>query len=309
MEKVRRQHYVPRMYLKRFGYGNIDDEYISVLKLDNGTVLDNRKVKNFAVENYFYDADKEQIAEILKEDLKVFPELCDNENLSDEQFTEHALSREESAISKMLNELQEDLSRIHISSNRNLMIIFLHSLAYRTKQFRDQMDAINNKTEKWLNSICDNLGLDEETKKKAIETNCSTGKNTQLYQILGIKPVLETMQMLQYNYEWYEAMNNTELDFVISDNPAQTVRNGFNDICIPVSSNKAIILRIKDKTAPLISKDMPENGVINLSLDSVIAYNCMQLAMGQKFLFGTSDAIKYMKKLWEARLAGRNKRK
>ena len=40
MEKVRRQHYVPRMYLKRFGYGNIGDEYISVLKLDNGTVLD-----------------------------------------------------------------------------------------------------------------------------------------------------------------------------------------------------------------------------------------------------------------------------
>ena len=196
MEKVRRQHYVPRMYLKRFGYGNIDDEYISVLKLDNGTVLDNRKVENFAVANYFYDADKEQIAEILKEDLKVFPELCDNEKLSDEQFTEHALAREESAISKMLNELQEDLSRIHISSNRNLMVIFLHSLAYRTKQFRDQMDAINNKTEKWLNSMCDNLGLDEETKKKIIETNCSTGKNTQLYQILGIKPVLETMQML-----------------------------------------------------------------------------------------------------------------
>lgn len=256
MEKVRRQHYVPRMYLKRFGYGNIGDEYISVLKLDNGTVLDNRKVENFAVANYFYDADKEQIAEILKEDLKVFPELCDNEKLSDEQFTEHALAREESAISKMLNELQEDLSRIHISSNRNLMVIFLHSLAYRTKQFRDQMDAINNKTEKWLNSMCDNLGLDEETKKKIIETNCSTGKNTQLYQILGIKPVLETMQMLQYNYEWYEAVNNTELDFVISDNPAQTVRNGFNDICIPVSSNKAIIFRIKDKVAPLISKDM-----------------------------------------------------
>lgn len=187
MEKVRRQHYVPRMYLKRFGYGNIGDEYISVLKLDNGTVLDNRKVENFAVANYFYDADKEQIAEILKEDLKVFPELCDNENLSDDQFTEHVLAREESAISKMLNELQEDLSTIHISSNRNLMIIFLHSLAYRTKQFRDQMDAINNKTEKWLSSMCDNLGLDEETKKKTIEINCSTGKNTQLYQILGIK--------------------------------------------------------------------------------------------------------------------------
>lgn len=81
------------------------------------------------------------------------------------------------------------------------------------------------------------------------------------------------------------------------------------DECIPVSSNKAIIFRIKDKTAPLISKDLPENGVINLSLNSVIAYNCMQLAMGQKFLFGTSNTIKYMKKMWEARSAGRNKRK
>lgn len=307
MEKVRRQHYVPRMYLKRFGYGNIGDEYISVLKLDNGTVLDNRKVENFAVANYFYDADKEQIAEILKEDLKVFPELCDNEKLSDEQFTEHALAREESAISKMLNELQEDLSRIHISSNRNLMVIFLHSLAYRTKQFRDQMDAINNKTEKWLNSMCDNLGLDEETKKKIIETNCSTGKNTQLYQILGIKPVLETMKMLLNNYDWYEAVNNTELDFVVSDNPAHAVRVGFNDICIPISCNKAVILRIKDKTAPLISKDMPENGVINLSLNSVIAYNCMQLVTAQKFLFGTSDAINCMKSLWEISRAIRNK--
>ena len=44
--KSKTQHYVPRMYLKRFGYGNIGDEYISVLKLDNGTVLDNRKVEN-----------------------------------------------------------------------------------------------------------------------------------------------------------------------------------------------------------------------------------------------------------------------
>lgn len=309
MEKVRRQHYVPRMYLKRFGYGNKDNEYITVLKLDDGTVMDNRKVENFAVANYFYDTNKEQLMEILKEDLEIFSELCDSEELLDEQFTEHTLANEEAAISNMLNDLQEDLSKICISRNRSLMIIFLHSLAYRTKQFRDQMDTINDKTEEVLNSMCDNLGFDEDTKKKTVETNCSVGKNTQLYQILGIKPVLETMQMLQYNYEWYEAVNNTELDFVISDNPAQTVRNGFNDICIPVSSNKAIIFRIKDKVAPLISKDMPENGVINLSLNSVIAYNCMQLAMGQKFLFGTSNTIKYMKKLWEARSASRNKRK
>lgn len=239
MEKVRRQHYVPRMYLKRFGYGNKDNEYITVLKLDDGTVMDNRKVENFAVANYFYDTNKEQLMEILKEDLEIFSELCDSEELLDEQFTEHTLANEEAAISNMLNDLQEDLSKICISRNRSLMIIFLHSLAYRTKQFRDQMDTINDKTEEVLNSMCDNLGFDEDTKKKTVETNCSVGKNTQLYQILGIKPVLETMKMLLNNYDWYEAVNNTELDFVVSDNPAHAVRVGFNDICIPISCNNA----------------------------------------------------------------------
>lgn len=197
MEKVRRQHYVPRMYLKRFGYGNIGDEYISVLKLDNGTVLDNRKVENFAVANYFYDADKEQIAEILKEDLKVFPELCDNENLSDGQFTEHALAREESAISKMLNELQEDLSRIHLSSNRNLMVIFLHSLAYRTKQFRDQMDAINNKTEKWLNSISSNEMKDKNGRL------IKTGTNTQFY-LYAVCDITSKLRKIAEDFDFIE---------------------------------------------------------------------------------------------------------
>ena len=103
MEKVRRQHYVPRMYLKRFGYGNKDNEYITVLKLDDGTVMDNRKVENFAVANYFYDTNKEQLMEILKEDLEIFSELCDSEELLDEQFTEHTLANEEAAISNMLS--------------------------------------------------------------------------------------------------------------------------------------------------------------------------------------------------------------
>lgn len=83
--------------------------------------------------------------------------------------------------------------------------------------------------------------------------------------------------MLQDNYEWYEAVNNTELDFVVSDNPAHAIRMGFNDICVPITSRKAIILRVKDKAAPIISKDMPTDGIINLSLKSVIAYNKLEM--------------------------------
>ena len=287
------------MYLKRFGYGDKDDKKITVLKLDRGTVLENQRAENFASANYFYDTSREQLVEALHDDLLMNPELLNSEKLSDEQFIEHALAREEAAISNMLNQLQEDLSKIHESPNTSLMIIFLHSLAFRTKYFRDQMDDINNRTVEVLNAMCDNLGLDEDVRKKAIEENCTTGKDTQLYQIMGLQPVLKTMKMLLENYDWYEAVNNTELDFVISDNPAHMVRLAFNDICIPISCNKAIIFRIKDESAPIISKDMPIDGVINLSLNSVVAYNSLQLQSGQKFLFGTSKAVKFMKNIWE----------
>lgn len=287
------------MYLKRFGYGDIDDKKITVLKLDSGIILENRRTESFASANYFYDANKEQLVEALHDDFVLNPDLLNNEKLLDEQFVEHALAREEAAISNMLNLLQEDLSKIHESPNTSLMIIFLHSLAFRTKYFRDQMDDINNGTRELLSTICDNLEVDEGTRKKTIEENCTTGKDIQLYQIMGVQPVLKTMKMLLENYDWYEAVNNTELDFVVSDNPAHMVRLAFNDICIPISCNKAIILRIKDESAPIISKDMPVDGVINLSLNSVVAYNSLQLQSGQKFLFGTSKAVKFMKNIWE----------
>lgn len=111
MEKVKRQHYVPRMYLKRFGYGSKDNERVTVLKLEDGSILENQRVENFAAVNYFYDIDGEQLKEILREDLSVYPELCNSEKLFDEQFAEHVLAREEAAISNMLNELQKDMSK------------------------------------------------------------------------------------------------------------------------------------------------------------------------------------------------------
>lgn len=299
MEKVIHQHYVPRMYLNRFGYGNEDDRKISVLKLDTGVILENQRTECFATANYFYDASRDELEKALQDNFELNPELKNSEKMSDVQFVEHALAREEYAVNNMLNELQEDLSKIYVSPNTSLMIMFLHSLAYRTKSFRDRMDEINKRTAEWLNSLCDNLKMDNAVREKVFEENCCTGKDNQLYQIMGVKPVLKTMEMLLENYNWYQGINNTELDFVISDNPAHAVWLGFNDICVPISCNKAIVLRIKDEDSPLISKDMPVDGVIDLSLQSVIAYNTYQMSVGQKFMFGTPKAIKFMKNFWE----------
>ena len=80
----------------------------------------------------------------------------------DEQFAEHALGREEAAISDMLNELNKDISKIHVIANKSKMIIFLHSLTYRTKKFRDQTEPKPEKKTSLLRKL-------DEKKKECAE--------------------------------------------------------------------------------------------------------------------------------------------
>lgn len=65
MEKVKQQHYVPRMYLNRFGYISRGVKKLTVLKLDDGVVLENQRAENFASVNCFYDAEREELVKSL----------------------------------------------------------------------------------------------------------------------------------------------------------------------------------------------------------------------------------------------------
>lgn len=297
IQKTKNQHYVPRMYMKRFGYGAAEKRRMSVLFKDEGKVLHNQNPENYASDKYFYDVSNDLLMELLKNDFKVFPSLKESDNLKDEQFVEHALSREEGTYNQMLDEIEENPQSIYNDKTRAIFISFIHSLAYRTKKYRDILDNINYKTEQVLREMCDNMGLDPKIKKDTIKANCISGQQLQIENIISLAPVLGTLNNLLQNYNWYIAYNNTELDFIISDNPAQMVWTGFNDICIPISKRLAIILRVKTEDAPLISHDMPVNNVIELSLKSVIAYNLNQIGIAQRCLFGSEKAIDFMSKL------------
>ena len=51
MEKAKNQHYVPRMYIKRFGYGTEDNPRISVLKRQEDIIFHNQNPKNCVSKN------------------------------------------------------------------------------------------------------------------------------------------------------------------------------------------------------------------------------------------------------------------
>lgn len=293
--KTKNQHYVPRMYMKRFGYGTEDNPRISVLFTDTGKVLNNQNPDNFASNHLFYDVPKDLIEDALKNDFIAFPELKENENLKDEQFIEHALSREEGAFRQMLDVIKDNPQEIYNDKTRAVFICFVHELAYRTKGFRDMMDKINNQTEEVLRQMCDNIGLSEEEKEQTIKANCISGKRQQIESIVSVAPILKTMNMLEKNYNWYIAYNDTDLDLVISDDPVKSIRMGLNDVCIPMTKQLAVVLRVKGQNAPLFSKDIPNENAINMTLQSVVAYNLLQIGMSQRYVFGSQKAIQNMK--------------
>ncbi|MBD5487180.1 MAG: DUF4238 domain-containing protein [Lachnospiraceae bacterium] len=299
MGKTKKQHYVPRMYIKRFGYGTEDNPRISVLKKAEGTVLHNQNPENFASKRFFYDTTEDVIEDVLKRDLEIFTSIKKSRFYHDEQLTEHTLSRMEGAYKELLDSIEANPEIIYEDKPRAIFISFVNELAYRTKSFRDRMDTITSKTEDVLSKMCDNLGLDEDTKRKTIEENCIPGINIQLENILSLGPTLQTMKILLENYDWFIGYNDTELDFVISDNPAQTVWCHLNDICIPISKQIAIVMRVKDDKAPMVSIDKAKDNIIDMSMKGVIAYNMMQISMAQLYLFGSEKAINFMKSINE----------
>ena len=93
MEKTKNEHYVPRMYIKRFGYGTKDKPRISVLKKPEGTVLHNQNPENFASQRFFYDTTEDVIRNVLKKDLEIFPSIKVSEFYHDEKLAEQSCQR------------------------------------------------------------------------------------------------------------------------------------------------------------------------------------------------------------------------
>lgn len=282
--KVKNQHYVPRMYMKRFAP---DQKRICVWNLMTNNILTRQRPENYATKRYFYDAKKEELKEALEEISKLYPDSIPIIDAADEQFVEKGLSRMEADVSKILDSISSNNEALYNKTNMQKLIIFLHDLAYRSDKYREQLD---NTREQTLTHL-ERLGISPD-KVKGI---AQTGRSNQLYQLAGIAPLLKTAKMLLENYNWYIGIVSGNMKLVISDNPAQGILLGINDICIPLSGDKAIIFRVNDPDALIISKDMPVGTDIKLTERSVLAYNEVQMSFANRFMFGDKASLSSLK--------------
>lgn len=141
--KVKNQHYVPRMYMKRFAQ---DQKRICVWNLMNDTILTRQRPENYAAKRYFYDTDKVELKQALEEMVKLYPDAVPIIDAADEQFVEKELSREEADASKILELICNNHEALYDENNMLKLIIFLHDLAYRSEKYRDQLDNIREQT-------------------------------------------------------------------------------------------------------------------------------------------------------------------
>lgn len=282
---VKNQHYVPQMYLKRF---KVPNDGLSVWDLKKTQIYSHQRPENFACERFFYDADERELENSFKELFTVYPEKSKAIDITDKQTMEKALSRMESDLSRVFDTLCENSKLIQDSTVQSKLIIFLHDQSYRSKSFREDYDQLREQFLKFLGE----LGIDATQ----VEGMDITGKEYQLFQLAGLSPVLKTANMLLENYSWHMGFVSGKLKLVISDNPTQGVRLGFNDICFPLCGEKAVILRPIDATAPILSNDMPDkDGIIHLSERSVFIYNAIQFSYAERFLFGDGNSLQFLK--------------
>lgn len=283
---VKNEHYVPRFYLNKFANNN----KIYAYDLENNNLFPTN-INKIGCNNYFYDIDSDSLKEGLKEYKKIYniPDEVFEKECEDIQFIEKALSRLEDKFSVLLSKFETDHSIINDEEFLRTLFLFLHAQSIRTKGFRDRLENIASQTKKWLQKLnIKNIDYPVELEAKDI------AKLNQIKELLSLSKVYKKALSFFDVYDIYIGINNSDIDFIISDNSMSYFFTGFNDICFPVNPKLSIIMQVKNaKDEFKICSIKPDkNKQIFLTKKEVIKYNVLQQYSNSKYLLGSEKALK-----------------
>lgn len=285
---VKNQHYIPEFYLKRFG----KNEKIDAYDIKNKKFITNTNVSNFACRRFFYDTESDNIRKTLSVYKKVgfISEEKFEEKLKEPQFIEKALSNLESKMSTYLDSFEKDNSLINDENFLRTLFIFMDILSIRTASYRKEQENIFEQTSNWIKSLniekVENYPLDLEPKEIA--------KQNQLNSILSLPRSYNKALNFFDKYDIFIGINNTDVDFIISDNPLKSFYLGFNDICFPINPKLAIIMQVTgvDEKFKICNIQPDKDKKIFLNKIDIIKYNIMQEHSNPDFLFGNEESLK-----------------
>ncbi|MCG6191582.1 DUF4238 domain-containing protein [Maribellus maritimus] len=284
--ETKKQHFVPRTYLKNFGFKKNDDFYVNVFpknkSIDN---LFESNITNICAENHLYtltgDYESRQLLENIYSNIfeVEYPSLY--EILTNDNIFEVSPENKKSIISAII------------------------TMFYRTKKWLNEINNFNDKSLSKVYQICKQFNVDYYTdpngnkisiKGKSIEELKQTKKNETripfvLTQLKTALRLIEIKQKDNLNVFKIEGKN----EFITSDNPV--FASNINKVqTIPFDIDNAYYLPISNKYLLSIfpNEDLLKNNRIIrmvMSDDQVKKMNKRQLLNCDKFIIGSKNEI------------------
>jgi hypothetical protein len=294
---TKRQHYIPKFYLKRFCN---DRGFFSVYDRDESKHHKKCIPRNYAVKNNFYNATEEELRVIFARDAELFPEINKTINYSDKTALEKRFAYFEGKFSEILQNIDKDYNYLQNETTKVRLSVLMHELSLRTPRYRGTLEYLNSVTYNHLKAI-----LPKQTDTPEVflkEYMPGEARIQQLERIVSLDGALSRCLLWLDNYDWYVGVNNTDLPFITTDDPIFYLSFGIKDFCFPISNNKAIVLRsnlVSDNSFSLVDANITSNQTINLSISGVVMYNYMNMIGSHRFVFGESDAIRQMLRIFK----------
>ena len=298
MQKTKKQHYVPRCYLKAF----VIPGTLQVHVYDKVTKRPRiNSYEDVASENYFHDLSlTEEERSIITEVLGVNEKCIDD---IDVQYIEHLFARDiEPVFSNLLERLRSSADNYtpwYIKNCRILNIqqkiefAFMLALQYiRTKGTRnrisDMLDCFQQAVEAGAASG------KKEVWSKYLDVNV---KDTHNQMLMDSDNVLQ-LALSFLKHKWCLFINRTGIPIITSDNPITTRAHVWNgpiamggidsegvEIAFPIAPN-AILVMVDDNYHSLQIHDL---AFIPMDEEAVEYYNTMQVARAERCLFSPTN--------------------
>ena len=243
MADTKKEHYVPRCYLKNFILGNgriqVFDKYKVQVRSQN--------IMDVAMENYFYDIKFDDLLKHVDENKKIKSDLMDIVGTEewedvlvalDEKHIEKHFACAETIYSTLLQKIIEksydgnqwviDNCRACSAMEKEFMSLFIAIQIIRTKTFRD---TLSDTMQKMYQTLAYKMQMHEENAlpKDAfkVEVNKDFVKLQHSNMILDEEVAVQMAETLN-NHIWVMYVNKTDCSFYTSDNPVANIPHKFD---------------------------------------------------------------------------------
>lgn len=185
--KKKKQHYVPRFYLKYFSI-NEEKKLIGIYNTIKEIFIEKGDLKNQAKENYFYDNDgkvEDVLSDLESASSRIFVDILKNNNLPKEKSEDHITLLVFILVQIFRTKFQADLTNDMI--DKLIKQIFKHD-----KRFNDNIKiGLNKASALPMSALKDSIPMTLDLKFKLIKNNSKTPF------ITSDNPVVKYNQLLE----------------------------------------------------------------------------------------------------------------